>query len=106
MVIVSDVSLISTSRGLMILRYSENFELFRDKKIIYVSVGGMLGKVFFYACFHETLYNSASFEYKNKSASYGEQLVPIGMTIICLNIRPPNSTKMLSIRYSSSYRRH
>ena len=40
---------------------------------------------------------------KKKSASNGAQLVPIGMPIVCWNIRPPNSTKLLPIRYSSIF---
>ena len=35
--------------------------------------------------------NSASYEYKNKSASNGAQLVPIGIPVVCWNIHPPNS---------------
>ena len=41
---------------------------------------------------------SASYEYKNKSASRGAQFVPIGIVTVCLKTRSPNSTKMLSIR--------
>ena len=47
--------------------------------------------------------NSASYEYNNKSASNGAQLVTINIPIVCWNIRPPNSTKISSIRYSSNF---
>ena len=80
------------------------FFLFLENYIVYISVGEieLLRKVFL-ACFEETLYKLRLIEYKNKSASNGAQLVPIGLPIVCWNIRPPNSTKILSIRYSSIF---
>ena len=47
--------------------------------------------------------NSASYEYKYTSASNVAQLVPIGMPIVSWHIRPPNTTKILSISYSSIF---
>jgi len=38
------------------------------------------------------------YEYKNKSARRGAQLVPIGMPTVCWKIRPPNSINILSMK--------
>ena len=83
------------------------FCVFLRQYIIYISVGEIeLMCEVFLACLQETLYKlgliPASYEYNNKSPSNGAQLVSaISMPIVCWNIRPPNSTKILSIRYSS-----
>ena len=45
--------------------------------------------------------NSASYEYRNKSARRGAQFVPKGMPIICWKTFPAKTTKMLSTRNSS-----
>jgi hypothetical protein len=47
------------------------------------------------------IYNSDSYEYKNKSARRGAQFVPIGMPTTCWNSFPPKETNMLSMRNSS-----
>ena len=58
-----------------------------------------------FACFHikKPYINSVSYEHKIKSASNWAQYVSIGMSTFCWNIRPPNSTKMLSISYSGIF---
>ena len=45
--------------------------------------------------------NSASYEYRNKSAMRGAQLAPMGMPIICWKTFLAKTTKMLSTRHSS-----
>ena len=45
--------------------------------------------------------NTASYEYRNKSANRGGQSVPMGMPIICRKTFPAKTTKMLSTRNSS-----
>ena len=47
--------------------------------------------------------NSDSYVKRNKSASRGAQLVPMGIPITCLNVLSSNLTNIWSIRKSSNF---
>jgi hypothetical protein len=94
----SVVPLISSSVGYMESTYEWNWSLLIDKtSSMYLNVELKATARGLFSC-RSFWMNSASKEYKNKSAYKGAQLVPMGIPTVCWKILLPKATKMLSMR--------